>query len=53
MAYADDSEAGVLHGECMAQLALLELRSEERKREEQVVALKKARREEYDIGWKV
>merc|ERR1719361_1165920 len=53
MAYKGDSEASVMHGECVAQLALLELKKEEEKRSEEALALKKVRREEYDIGWKV
>merc|ERR1719471_768396 len=53
VAYKDDSGAGLMHGECLAQLALLELKKEEEKRAEDSLALKKARREEYDIGWKV
>merc|ERR1719414_2305803 len=53
MAYKGDLEAVVMHGECVAQLALLELKEEEEKRSEEAMALKRARREEYDIGWNV
>ena len=46
MAFQNDAEGGVMHGECVAQPALLELKREEEKRSEETVALKKARREE-------
>jgi len=47
----DDDEDAVLHGECKAQCMLQEMCSAEQERKCQAFQLKKARREEFNIGW--
>jgi len=42
-----------VHGECMAQLMLLDLRQDDKIRMQKDAATKQARRMEFDIGWKV
>jgi len=49
----DKSSNKLLHGECMAQVMLQERRKEESSRKNREMALKKSRREEYEIGWKI
>eukprot|EP00747_Dinoflagellata_sp_TGD_P159003 gnl/TRDRNA2_/TRDRNA2_177865_c0_seq1.p1 gnl/TRDRNA2_/TRDRNA2_177865_c0~~gnl/TRDRNA2_/TRDRNA2_177865_c0_seq1.p1 ORF type:complete len:957 (+),score=184.45 gnl/TRDRNA2_/TRDRNA2_177865_c0_seq1:1256-4126(+) len=42
-----------MHGECMAQALRNDLKEEDKARMKEETALKKARRAEYDIGWRV
>jgi hypothetical protein len=49
--YGDD-EGNPMHGECMAQLMLKEIKEDEAKVRDKEVALKRKRRQEYDIGWR-
>merc|ERR1719221_1306531 len=48
-----DSRFSHVHGECMAQRMLSDLRRQEKTRKKKEAELKSSRREEYDIGWKV
>jgi len=41
----------MMHGECMAQHMLREMREEEKKRKQKEAELKQSRRAEYEIGW--
>jgi len=50
---SNNKGAARVHGECYAQLALRSLREEAEAREREEAALKRSRRAEYDIGWKV
>mmetsp|Transcript_105598 Transcript_105598/g.256443 ORF Transcript_105598/g.256443 Transcript_105598/m.256443 type:complete len:979 (-) Transcript_105598:108-3044(-) len=50
--HAEEGEEGVLHGECVAQCMLRELRNEEEKRKQDATEEKAERRAEYEIGWK-
>jgi len=43
----------LVHGECMAQKVIDDMRKEDDKRKQEDAALKKKERAEYDIGWKV
>ena len=49
MACRGNSEASAMHGECVAQLALLEFTKEGEQRSEEAMAVKTAWREEHDI----
>jgi len=53
--YAKKTDAGknLMHAECMAQTMLKSRRDEEQARKKKETELKQARREEYEIGWKV
>jgi len=54
MAYvADGKEPRYLHGECLAQLRLLDLQKEDKARLRETSEIKKKRRAKYEIGWKV
>mmetsp|Transcript_55092 Transcript_55092/g.172733 ORF Transcript_55092/g.172733 Transcript_55092/m.172733 type:complete len:568 (+) Transcript_55092:77-1780(+) len=44
--------AALAHGECLAELTLRGLRAETEAQEKKAAEAKKARRAEYDIGWK-
>jgi len=53
-AYAGGGKQGALvHGECMAQRMLRDFKEEEECNNQDEAALKKMRRTDYDIGWKV
>jgi len=52
LAYAGDN-GGLVHGECMAQYMLQDLKQQEEEHQEKEAAQKRARRVEYDIGWKI
>jgi hypothetical protein len=54
VAYAYKDQAGLLvHGECMAQLLLQDVKKEEEQRQKEDASLKRQKRVDYDIGWKV
>jgi len=53
VAFAAEQEGDLLHGECMAQLAVSSLRQEEALRKQREAHLKAERREQLEIGWKV
>ena len=52
LAYAGDN-SGLVHGECMAQVMLLELKEKEEEHQSKEAELKLSRREKYDIGWRI
>jgi len=54
--YAKEEKGGkklLMHGECMAQVLSQEMRLGEVTRKRKEATLKRSRREEFDIGWKV
>jgi len=51
VAYNGPNGVGIYHGECMAQHLLHEMRDDELVRKQKVLDEKKARHEEYAIGW--
>mmetsp|Transcript_134139 Transcript_134139/g.244693 ORF Transcript_134139/g.244693 Transcript_134139/m.244693 type:complete len:1058 (-) Transcript_134139:187-3360(-) len=51
VAYNGPNRVGIYHGECMAQHLLHEMRDDELVRKQKVLDEKKARHEEYAIGW--
>jgi len=54
MAYAAKGGQGkYMHGECLAQIMLKELKEQEQALERKEAKNKRERREEFDIGWKV
>eukprot|EP00418_Pyrodinium_bahamense_P081428 CAMPEP_0179055412 /NCGR_PEP_ID=MMETSP0796-20121207/23288_1 /TAXON_ID=73915 /ORGANISM="Pyrodinium bahamense, Strain pbaha01" /LENGTH=945 /DNA_ID=CAMNT_0020752065 /DNA_START=20 /DNA_END=2857 /DNA_ORIENTATION=- len=50
---ADDDEGRLVHAECKAQLLIRDARREEEFRLKRDATLKKQRREQYGLGWKV
>jgi len=42
-----------MHGECMAQRMLVDMRNDDHERRQKEAALKNSRRKEFSIGWKV
>eukprot|EP00420_Gonyaulax_spinifera_P008137 CAMPEP_0197944480 /NCGR_PEP_ID=MMETSP1439-20131203/125432_1 /TAXON_ID=66791 /ORGANISM="Gonyaulax spinifera, Strain CCMP409" /LENGTH=536 /DNA_ID=CAMNT_0043567735 /DNA_START=52 /DNA_END=1659 /DNA_ORIENTATION=- len=49
---AKEAAHEVTHGECLAEIMLLNIQKEDKAREQKELALKRERREEFDIGWK-
>jgi hypothetical protein len=49
----ENKEEALVHGECLAQLLLKDLRRDQAAKREEKQALKAAKRAEYGIGWKV
>mmetsp|Transcript_27019 Transcript_27019/g.49693 ORF Transcript_27019/g.49693 Transcript_27019/m.49693 type:complete len:1284 (-) Transcript_27019:98-3949(-) len=49
--FANDKKTVPVHGECMAQMLLQEVKDEEAASKEEDAKLKKATREQYEIGW--
>lgn len=47
-----ESDNTLMHGECKAQLVLLDLKAENEARAEKAATFKKNKRNEYGIGWK-
>jgi len=42
-----------VHGECLAQRAIFDMRMDDRERRSKEAAMKNSRRQEFDIGWKI
>mmetsp|Transcript_146950 Transcript_146950/g.259710 ORF Transcript_146950/g.259710 Transcript_146950/m.259710 type:complete len:1281 (+) Transcript_146950:92-3934(+) len=51
--YFHESARAWVHGECYAQLMVQDFMEDDEKRLQEEASLKRARRNEYDIGWKV
>jgi len=53
LGYCEGELEAAVHGECQAQLLLRQANKEEKARKRKDAELKRSRRAEYDIGWKV
>jgi len=52
-AVGDSRKRPRMHGECMAQWMLNEMRKEDQRRRDEEASSKRSRREEFDIGWRI